>query len=42
MKPLLAIIGLAVAVSSHAFANEPIRHSFFIAGPSFTGIIDED
>ena len=23
-------------------AGEPIRHSFFIAGPSFTGIIDED
>jgi len=23
-------------------ADEPIRHSFFIAGPSFTGIIDED
>lgn len=23
-------------------AEEPIRHSFFIAGPSFTGIIDED
>ena len=25
-----------------AFCEEPIRHSFFIAGPSFTGIIDED
>jgi hypothetical protein len=23
-------------------ADEPIRHSFFVAGPSFTGIIDED
>lgn len=25
-----------------ARAEEPIRHSFFIAGPTFTGIIDED
>ena len=25
-----------------ALADEPIRHSFFIAGPSFTGIIDEE
>jgi len=25
-----------------ALAAEPIRHSFFIAGPSFTGIIDEE
>ncbi len=25
-----------------AFADEPITHSFFIAGPSFTGIIGED
>src|SRR6476469_198873 len=23
-------------------AEEPIRHSFFIAGPSFTGILDEE
>ncbi len=23
-------------------ADEPVRHSFFIAGPSFTGIIAED
>ncbi len=23
-------------------ADEPIRHSFFVAGPTFTGIIDED
>ena len=23
-------------------ADEPIKHSFFVAGPSFTGIIDED
>lgn len=25
-----------------AHSDEPIRHSFFIAGPTFTGIIDED
>jgi hypothetical protein len=42
MRRLLVIIGLAVAISSPAFAEEPIRHSFFIAGPSFTGIIDEE
>jgi hypothetical protein len=42
MRILLAIIGLAVAIGSPAFAEEAIRHSFFIAGPSFTGIIDED
>lgn len=30
------LAGVAVAA-----ADEPIRHSFFIAGPSFTGIIDE-
>ena len=23
-------------------ADEPVRHSFFIAGPTFTGIIDEE
>ncbi len=29
-------------LGSLAMAEEPIRHSFFIAGPSFTGILDED
>src|SRR6187549_435863 len=42
MTRLLAILGLAIAICSPAFAEEPIRHSFFIAGPSFTGIIDEE
>lgn len=28
-------------VASFARADEPITHSFFVAGPSFTGIIDE-
>ena len=34
----LALIGVAAA----ARADDLIRHSFFIAGPSFTGIIGED
>jgi hypothetical protein len=42
MTRLLAILGLAIAICSPAFAEEPLRHSFFIAGPSFTGIIDEE
>ena len=41
-----AIILLAVFLhfvsSPAARSDEPIRHSFFIAGPTFTGIIDED
>ena len=32
-----------LAVARHvSLAEEPIRHSFFIAGPTFTGIIDEN
>lgn len=42
MTRLLTILGLAIAINSPTFAEEPIRHSFFIAGPSFTGIIDEE
>ena len=34
------IVLLALAASARA--EDPIRHSFFIAGPSFTGIIDEE
>lgn len=30
------------ALGISAVADEPFRHSFFIAGPTFTGIIDED
>lgn len=37
----LATIFLLVAASLSA-AEEPIRHSLFIAGPSFTGILDEE
>jgi hypothetical protein len=36
---------VCVAASCHTIpvcAQEAIKHSFFIAGPSFTGIIDED
>ncbi len=35
---VLIILILAASLQ----ADEPIRHSFFIAGPSFTGIIAED
>lgn len=40
LRPLL--IALLLLVPAVASAEEPIRHSFFIAGPSFTGILDED
>jgi hypothetical protein len=33
---------LSFCLASWTLAAEPIRHSFLIAGPSFTGIIDED
>jgi hypothetical protein len=36
------VVLLAGALTGSAVADEPIRHSFFIAGPTFTGIIDED
>ena len=39
MRLPLALTLCLVAALAHA--EEPIRHSFFIAGPSFTGIIDE-
>lgn len=42
MKINLAIHLLLSGLCSIALADEPVRHSFFIAGPSFTGIIDED
>lgn len=31
-----------MAFAAPTLTAEPIRHSFFIAGPTFTGIIDED
>src|SRR5262245_31630306 len=42
MKIVLAVVLALVAPIIGMAADEPIRHSFFIAGPSFTGIIDED
>jgi hypothetical protein len=42
MKNNFAVFGLLIGLFSIALGDEPIRHSFFIAGPSFTGIIDED
>jgi hypothetical protein len=39
---LLLFPFLVSSFAQLAVAAEPIRHSFFIAGPSFTGIIDED
>lgn len=42
MRRLLAVACLVVALGTATSAEEPVRHSFFIAGPSFTGIIDEE
>lgn len=38
----LTMIVLAVSAVSLSRADEPIRHSFFVAGPVFTGIVDEE
>jgi len=40
LRTVLTVVCLWV--SSFATAADEIKHSFFIAGPSFTGIIDED
>jgi hypothetical protein len=37
----LLLISLLL-IQQQLHADEPIKHSFFIAGPSFTGVIDED
>jgi hypothetical protein len=44
MKTFLTSLSVPFVLSTlfTVAADEPIRHSFFIAGPSFTGIIDED
>lgn len=42
MKIKIAAFMFVVGLCSLTLADEPIRHSFFIAGPSFTGIIDEE
>lgn len=36
------LVMAAAVVASTAIADDEIRHSFFIAGPTFTGIIGED
>lgn len=47
MHSTLFLLFTAIAAASGIFgktlvAEETLRHSFFIAGPTFTGIIDED
>lgn len=38
----LMFVALAqFALAQAAIADEPVKHSFFLAGPTFTGIIDE-
>ncbi|MGB7347816.1 MAG: hypothetical protein WBD20_26565 [Pirellulaceae bacterium] len=41
-KLLTCLLFLTASVQSLAAADDEIRHSFFVAGPDFTGIIDED
>jgi len=38
----LVLVFVALAFSERTSFGEEIKHSFFIAGPSFTGIIDEE
>ena len=40
--PFLLLVVIACAPSSAIRADDTIRHSFFVAGPTFTGIIDEE
>lgn len=42
VRSCLAGLFLAFLLATVAQAEDPIRHSLFIAGPNFTGIIDED
>lgn len=42
MKAITLSIAACLVAAVTAVQAEEIRHSFFIAGPSFTGIIDED
>lgn len=39
---LCLTLGLAFVDSRALAAESPIRHSFFVAGPTFTGILDEE
>lgn len=38
----LALLATSLLATTIVQAQSPIKHSFFVAGPSFTGIIDED
>ena len=40
-RTVLALTLFASAAFNSNLEAEPIRHSFFVAGPTFTGIIDE-
>ncbi len=42
MKAITLSVAACLITVVNAVQAEEIRHSFFIAGPSFTGIIDED
>lgn len=39
---LLGLVAFLAAGHRAASGEEPIRHSFFVAGPTFTGIMDEE
>ena len=39
---LLGLVAFLAAGHRPASGEEPIRHSFFVAGPTFTGIMDEE
>lgn len=41
MKNCIVTIVAMIAFGSSAWGQSPIKHSLFIAGPSFTGILDE-
>ncbi len=38
----LTVMAIIAVTVSHETNAEEIKHSFFVAGPDFTGIIDED
>lgn len=41
LRPLCLIVCLCFAISALAEDDKPVTHSVFIAGPNFTGIIDD-
>jgi hypothetical protein len=42
MEKMITTCVVLLTLAAAARAEDPIRHSFFIAGPTFTGIIGED